>query len=58
MNSFSNPRMKAIAVLITVTATVCITLLFHVQVYAVYAAWKTPKQKALFNSLRLSGKYI
>ncbi|MDE6149900.1 MAG: hypothetical protein K2F81_07390 [Ruminococcus sp.] len=43
MNLFSNSRIKAIAVLITVTATVCVTLLFHVQVYAVYAAWKTPR---------------
>lgn len=51
MNSFSNPRMKAIAVLITVTATVCITLLFHVQVYAVYAAWKTPKTESVIQQL-------
>lgn len=51
MKSFLNSRIKAIAVLITVTAAVCITLLFHVQIYAVYAAWKTPRTESITQQL-------
>lgn len=51
MDLFKSIRIKAIAILITVTAAVCITLLFHVQVYTVYAIWKTPRVETTKNQL-------
>lgn len=36
-------KKAAIIIMLTVTAAVCIALLFNVQIYASYAVWKTPR---------------
>lgn len=43
MSVSRKPRIIAMAVLILVSAAVCVAVLFNVQLYAVYAIWKTPR---------------